>query len=112
MEGELRAGRAWSTMKVPVVAASIHAGRVDWMRSMRRSDDARARARSARLELVRADGLVARGRGPYEVIQVGITDGTVIALAATAPDFEAAKELASKHVPQHPNTPQLRASRD
>jgi hypothetical protein len=50
--------------------------------------------------------------GPYEVIQVGITDGTVIALAATAPDFEAAKELASKHVPQHPNTPQLRASRD
>jgi hypothetical protein len=30
MEGELRAGRAWSTMKVPVVAASIHAGRADW----------------------------------------------------------------------------------
>ena len=50
--------------------------------------------------------------GPYEVIQVGITDGTVIALAATAPDFEAAKELASRHVPQHPNTPQLRAFRD
>ena len=30
MQGELRAGRAWSTMKVPVVAASIHAGRADW----------------------------------------------------------------------------------
>ena len=50
--------------------------------------------------------------GPYEVIQVGITNGAVIALAATAPDFEAAKELASRHVPQHPNSPQLRASRD
>ena len=50
--------------------------------------------------------------GPYEVIQVGITDGTVMALAATAPDFEAAKELASRHVPQHPNSPQLRASGD
>jgi hypothetical protein len=50
--------------------------------------------------------------GGYEVIQVGIVDGTVIALAATAADFEAAKELASKHVPQHQNSPQLRAARD
>jgi hypothetical protein len=50
--------------------------------------------------------------GPYEVIQVGILDGTVMALAATAPNFEAAKELASRHVPQHPNSPQLRATGD
>jgi hypothetical protein len=50
--------------------------------------------------------------GSYEVIQVGILGDAVIALAATASDFEAAKKLASKHVPQHPNTPQLRASRD
>jgi hypothetical protein len=50
--------------------------------------------------------------GPYEVIQVGILGDAVIALAATAPDFEAAKELASKHVPQHPNAPQLRATGD
>jgi hypothetical protein len=50
--------------------------------------------------------------GGYEVVQVGIVDDTVIALAATAPDFEAAKELASKHVPQHQNASQLRAARD
>jgi hypothetical protein len=50
--------------------------------------------------------------GGYEVIQVGIVDQRVIALAATAADFEAAKELASKHVPQHQNSPQLRAARD
>jgi hypothetical protein len=28
--GELRAGRAWSTMKVPVIVASITSGRADW----------------------------------------------------------------------------------
>ena len=43
--------------------------------------------------------------GGYEVIQVGIAGSTVIAIAARAEDFEAAKRLASKHVPQHPNTP-------
>jgi hypothetical protein len=43
--------------------------------------------------------------GGYEVIQVGIADSTVIAVAARAQDFEAAKRLASKHVPQHPNAP-------
>lgn len=43
--------------------------------------------------------------GGYEVIQVGISGPTVIAIAARAQDFEAAKRLASKHVPQHPNTP-------
>jgi hypothetical protein len=48
----------------------------------------------------------------YDVIQVGIVGETVIALAATAPDFEAPKRLASKHVPQHPEPSQLRASRD
>ncbi len=48
----------------------------------------------------------------YEVIQVGIAGESVIALAARARDFEAAKELASKHVPQHQNTPQLRATGD
>ena len=46
-----------------------------------------------------------RPEGGYEVIQVGITGSTVIAIAARAEDFEAAKRLASKHVPQHPNTP-------
>jgi hypothetical protein len=50
--------------------------------------------------------------GGYDVIQVGIAGDAVIALAAHAPDFDAAKELASGHVPQHPNAPQLRASRD
>jgi hypothetical protein len=43
--------------------------------------------------------------GGYEVIQVGIAGPTVIAIAARAQDFDAAKRLASKHVPQHPNTP-------
>ena len=28
--GELRSGRAWSTMKVPVIVASITSGRADW----------------------------------------------------------------------------------
>lgn len=50
--------------------------------------------------------------GGYDVIQVGITGDSVVAIAATGPDFESAKELASQHVPQHPNTPQLRAPRD
>jgi hypothetical protein len=43
--------------------------------------------------------------GGYEVIQVGIARSTVIAIAARAQDFEAAKRLASKHVTQHPNAP-------
>jgi hypothetical protein len=43
--------------------------------------------------------------GGYEVIQVGVVGPTVIAIAARAEDFEAAKRLASKHVPQYPNTP-------
>ena len=50
--------------------------------------------------------------GGYDVIQVGIAGDAVIALAAHGSDFEAAKELASRHVPQHPNSPQLRAPRD
>ena len=198
--GELRSGRAWSTMKVPVIVASITAGRADWHAveaAITRSDNDAARRLweglddgPAQVEAVlreagdpettlereadprgwssfgrtvwslqaaggfyralangelvaRADTdriLDAMGRvvpeqrwglgtvpgmrfkggwgpsedpgGAYEVIQIGITDGTVIALAATAPDFQTAKELASKHVPQHPNTPQLRPSRD
>jgi Beta-lactamase enzyme family len=28
--GELRSGRAWSTMKVPVIVASITSGKADW----------------------------------------------------------------------------------
>ena len=43
--------------------------------------------------------------GGYEVIQVGIVGPTIIAIAARAEDFDAAKRLASKHVPQYPNTP-------
>jgi hypothetical protein len=43
--------------------------------------------------------------GGYEVIQVGIAGPSVIAIAARAEDFEAAKRLASQHVPQHPNPP-------
>jgi Beta-lactamase enzyme family len=43
--------------------------------------------------------------GGYEVIQVGIAGPTVVAIAARAENFEAAKRLASKHVPQHQNTP-------
>ena len=46
-----------------------------------------------------------RPEGGYEVIQVGIAGARVIAVAARAEDFEAAERLASKHVPQHPNTP-------
>jgi hypothetical protein len=43
--------------------------------------------------------------GGYEVIQVGIAGPTVVAIAARAEDSEAAKRLASKHVPQYPNSP-------
>ena len=50
--------------------------------------------------------------GGYDVIQVGIVGDAVIALSANAADFEAAKRLASKHVPQHPEPPQFRPSRD
>jgi Beta-lactamase enzyme family len=53
-----------------------------------------------------------REDGGYDVVQVGVFGHTVIALAATGPDFDSAKRLASKHVPQHPNTPQLRAPGD
>jgi hypothetical protein len=45
-----------------------------------------------------------RPEGGYEVIQVGIAARDVIAIAARAEDFEAAKRLASRYVPQHPNT--------
>ena len=50
--------------------------------------------------------------GGYEVIQFGISGDSVLALSAVAADFESAQELASKHVPQHQNTSQLRAARD
>jgi hypothetical protein len=30
MHGELRESRAWSTMKVPVIVASITSGNADW----------------------------------------------------------------------------------
>jgi hypothetical protein len=198
--GEIRAARAWSTMKVPVIAASITAGRPDWhaielaiTRSdndaalrlwhaledgpaeveavLRRAGDAetvlerepdprgwspfgrtawtlesaatfyRALARGELLEPrdtervldamarivpeqrwglgglpgVRFKGGWGPSEGPdggYEVIQVGLAGNAVIALAAAAPDSDAAKELASKHVSQHQNAPQLRAAGD
>ena len=192
--GQLRAARAWSTMKLPVVVAAIDAGRADpddveaaitrsdndaalrlWQALgddraerveavLRRAGDAetiverepdprgwspfgrtvwtleaavgfyRALANGELLEPRETERLLdamARvvpdqrwglgalegvrfkgGWGPsepprtgYEVIQVGIVDGRVLAVAACAADFEAAKELASKHVPQHPNAP-------
>jgi hypothetical protein len=192
--GELRASRAWSTMKVPVIVAAIAAGRADWETveaAITRSDnDAASRLwdelddGAAQVEAVlreagddettlerepdprgyssfgrtvwslpaavRFYGALARGEllpaadtervldamvrvvseqrwglgaadppipfkggwgpsespeGGYEVIQVGIAGPTVIAIAARAQDFDAAKQLASKHVPQHPNTP-------
>jgi hypothetical protein len=196
--GDLRASRAWSTMKLPVVVASITSGRADWhaieaaiTRSdndaalqlwetlddgrtrveavLRRAGDmetalerepdprgwssfgrtvwsleaaatfCRALANGELLDAAETERVLdAMGRvvpaqrwglgtlpgarfkggwGPrevpdagYEVIQVGIANDAVIALAATAPDFEAAKQLASEHVPQHPNAPQLRAT--
>lgn len=43
--------------------------------------------------------------GGHEVIQAGIAGPTVIAIAARAQGPAAAKRLASRHVPQHPNTP-------
>jgi hypothetical protein len=191
--GELSESRAWSTMKVPVIVATIAAGQADWQaveaaitRSdndaalrlweglddgaaaveavLRRAGDAQTTletdpdprgyssfgrtvwsltaalgfyAALARGELLpEADtervldamgrivpeqrwalGQIARirfkgGWGPserpeggYEVIQVGIAGPRVIAIAARAEDSEAAKRLASKHVPQYPNTP-------
>ena len=198
--GELRAARAWSTMKVPVIVASITSRNANWHdveaaithsdndaalrlwdtlgdgpaeveAVLRRGGDGetilerepdprgwssfgrtvwtlaaaatfyRALASGALLDADDAERVLdAMGRvapeqrwglgalpgvrfkggwgpseapgGGYEVIQVGIAAGRVIALAASAPDFEAAKELASKHVPQHQNAPQLRAARD
>jgi Beta-lactamase enzyme family len=198
--GELRVSRAWSTMKVPVIVASITSGNADWHAidaAITRSDNEAAlrlwnglsdpaaevqavlrRAGDTTTELERGPDprgwssfgrtvwslesaatfyralargelvgagdteriLDAMGRvvpeqrwglgrlpgvrfkggwgpsedpdGGYQVIQVGILDRTVIALAAVAPDFEAAKKLASGHVPQHPNPPQLRATGD
>jgi hypothetical protein len=50
--------------------------------------------------------------GGYEVIQFGIAANAVLALSAVAEDFESAQELASKHVPQYQNSPQLRATGD
>jgi hypothetical protein len=50
--------------------------------------------------------------GGYEVIQFGISGQSVLALSAVAADFESAQELASKHVPQHQNSSQLRAAGD
>ena len=198
--GEIRAARAWSTMKVPVIVASITSGDPDWhaielaitrsdneaaLRLWRALDDGPAqveavlrRAGDDQTELEREPDprgwspfgrtvwtlesaatvyralgrgellesrdtervLDAMGRivpeqrwglgrlpgarfkggwgpsedqaGGYEVIQVGIAGAAVIALAAAAPDSNAAKELASKHVSQHQNAPQLRAARD
>lgn len=198
--GELRSMRAWSTMKVPVIVASITSGRADWhtieaaitrsdndaalrlwqalddgpaevVAVLRRAGDTtttigpepdprgwspfgrtvwsleaaatfyRALARGELLDgsdtkrVLDAMGRIIPeqrwglgalpgvrfkgGWGPsedpgagYEVIQVGIVGDAVIALAAIARDFEAAKELASKHVSQHQNSPQLRAAGD
>jgi hypothetical protein len=198
--GAIRAARAWSTMKVPVIVASITCERADWhaielaiTRSdndaarrlwqalddgpaqveavLRRAGDAgtvlerepdprgwspfgrtvwtleagatfyRALARGELLDPVgtnRVLDLMGRilpeqrwglgrlpgvrfkgGWGPseepgggYEVIQFGVAGDAVLALAAVAADFEAAQELASEHVPQHQNAPQLRATGD
>jgi hypothetical protein len=198
--GERRAARAWSTMKVPVIVASVTPGRADWhaieaaitrsdndaaLRLWHALDDAPAQVEAvlrragdpdtvlerepdprgwspfgrtvwtleagatfyralARGELLTAADterildLMGRvvpeqcwglgripgvrfkgGWGPaeepgggYEVIQFGIADGAVIALAAVAADYESAQELASKHVPQHQNASQLRAAGD
>jgi Beta-lactamase enzyme family len=198
--GELRRSRAWSTMKVPVIVASITSGRADWhtieaaitrsdneaalrlwgalddgpaevVAVLRRAGDStttierepdprgwspfgrtvwtleaaatfyRALARGELLDgsdtnrILDAMGRIIPaqrwglgtlpgvrfkgGWGPseapgagYEVIQVGIAGDTVIALAAIARDFEAAKELASKHVSEHQNASQLRATGD
>ena len=192
--GELRACRAWSTMKVPVVVAAIAAGRADradieaaitrsdneaalrlWdglndgaaqveavlreagdhETTLERQPDPRGHSSFGRTlwSLAAALGFyaaLARGEllpaperelildamsrvvpeqrwglgtlqppipfkggwgpsespdGGYEVIQVGIAGPTMIAIAAREGDFEAAKRLASKHVPQHPNAP-------
>ena len=192
--GELRESRAWSTMKLPVIAAAITAGSADWdaieaaitrsdndavLRLWHELDDGPAEVEAilraagdheTRLErapdprgyssfgrtvwslpaAIRFYAALARGEllapgetarildamrrivteqrwglgaldppipfkggwgpsespgGGYEVIQVGIAGPSVIAIAARAEDFEAAKRLASKHVPQHPNTP-------
>jgi hypothetical protein len=194
MSGELRESRAWSTMKVPVIAAALAAGSADWEAieaaitrsendaalrlwddlddgaaqveavlraagdeetTLEREPDPRGYSSFGRTvwslsAAVRFYGALARGdllppedthrvldamgrivpeqrwglgavnppmpfkggwgpsespEGGYEVIQVGIAGPTVIAIAARAEDFEAAKRLASKHVPQHPNTP-------
>ena len=198
--GEIRAARAWSTMKVPVILAALEAGTSDWHAidaAITRSDnDAAARLWAtldngpaqveavlrragdpdtvlerepdprgwspfgrtvwtleagatfyralARGELLGAADtkrvLDAMGRvtpeqrwglgqipgvrfkggwGPseepgrgYEVIQFGVAGDTVLALSAVAADFSSAQELASKHVPQHQNAPQLRAAGD
>jgi hypothetical protein len=192
--GELRESRAWSTMKLPVIAAAVLAGRADWHAidaaitrsdndaalrlwdelddgagqveavlraagdqetTLEREPDPRGHSSFGRTvwslsSVVRFYGALARGDllppedtrrvldamcrivpeqrwglgavdppmpfksgwgpsesadGGYEVIQVGIASPTVVAIAARAEDFEAAKRLASKHVPQHPNTP-------
>jgi Beta-lactamase enzyme family len=194
VHGELRAVRAWSTMKVPVIVAALRAGHGDWDAiepAITRSDNDAAlslweelgTAAASEVEAVlrlAGDGVttlarepdprgyssfgrtvwqlesaatfyraLARGellppsetervldamarivpeqrwglgalpgarfkggwgpsespQGGYEVIQVGVVDELVVAIAATGPDFESAKRLASEHVPQHPNSP-------
>ena len=91
--GGLQESRAWSTMKVP---AALRAGHADWddiEAAIMRSDNDAALRLWDRL-----------GDGAAEV-EVGIAGAAVIAVAARAADFESAKRLASKHVPQHPNAP-------
>jgi hypothetical protein len=198
--GELCGGRAWSTMKVPVVVAAIRAGRADrdlveaaitrsdndaalllWERLDDGATEVEALLREAGDHETRVErdpdprghssfgrtvwslragmtfyGALARGEllaepdtdrvldamgsvvpeqrwglggipgirfkggwgpseepdGGYEVIQFGISGDSVLALSAVAADFSSAQELASKHVPQHQNAPQLRAAGD
>jgi hypothetical protein len=99
--GELRESRAWSTMKLPVIVAAIAAGRADWdaiEAAITRSDN------DAALRLWHElDDDAAQVEAHLRA--VGIAGPTVIAIAARAEDFAAAKRLASKYVPQHPNTP-------
>ena len=81
-------------MKVPVVVASITAGRADPLGELVPEEET-----DRILDLM--GRIVTEQRWALG-----------LAIAATADDSDAAKLLASKHVPQHPNTPQLRAPRD
>src|SRR5215212_5572 len=76
--GELRGGRAWSTMKVPVIVASITSGKADWHDielAITRSDNDAAR----RLW----DGL---GDGPAQVEAVLRRAGDLETTLAREPD--------------------------